>query len=499
MQELFPTGVDPAPGSVPRPRRRWLSRLAVPSVILVALLSLLAYALRDELYPAASVAVVRVVVRETPSGETGGPAVAQVSVQAPGWVEPDPYPIYVSGLAAGIVEEVLVLEGERVAAGQVVARLVATDAQLAVRRASAALRRAEATSKAARTDLEQPVALKRAVAVQRASLEEARTETGRLEAQVLGEQIVMEGLRRAWERLRALSTTTVSRQTVEDAEYAFLAQQAKVETARRTVAVARATAGRFEAELAAATQVLRLKVAEHEAVGVAEARVQETSAALDEARLRLQRMEVVSPSSGVVMARLAVPGGKLIQEMDDPHSAHVVHLYDPARLQVRVDIPLADAARVGVGQEALIVVDVLPDREFRGRVTRFVHQADISKNTVQAKVAILDPDPLLKPDMLARVKFLGTPSAEGGEAPAGLQVLAPLSAMQRQGDRGVVWRIDPATSRLQRLEVGLGGSRGDGWVLVAEGLRAGDALVDQPGDGLQEGRRVRALQEGTWP
>ena len=64
-----------------------------------------------------------------------------------------------------------------------------------------------------------------------------------------------------------------------------------------------------------------------------------------------------------------------------------MRLYDPKRLQVRVDVPLADAAKVRVGQQAKVVVGVLPDRTFDGEVTRVVHEADIQRNTLQVKVA----------------------------------------------------------------------------------------------------------------
>ena len=55
-------------------------------------------------------------------------------------------------------------------------------------------------------------------------------------------------------------------------------------------------------------------------------------------------------------------------------SGAVVRLYDPARLQVRVDVPLVDAAKVGVGTAAQITTEALPNVVFRGSVTRVVHE-----------------------------------------------------------------------------------------------------------------------------
>src|SRR5690606_29574462 len=97
-------------------------------------------------------------------------------------------------------------------------------------------------------------------------------------------------------------------------------------------------------------------------------------------------------------------------------------------LQVRADVPLAEAARVSAGLPAEIRVEALPDRVFRGEVVRIVHEADPVKNTLPVKVRILDPDPALKPEMIARLQFLapaasparvGRPAARAGTGPLG--------------------------------------------------------------------------------
>ena len=68
--------------------------------------------------------VVPVVVRMATDSGGGGLG----TVQASGWVEPDPYPVAVTALTEGVVAEVLVLEGQAVKKGQTVARMVSDDA-----------------------------------------------------------------------------------------------------------------------------------------------------------------------------------------------------------------------------------------------------------------------------------------------------------------------------------------------------------------------------------
>jgi hypothetical protein len=89
----------------------------------------------------------------------------------------------------------------------------------------------------------------------------------------------------------------------------------------------------------------------------------------------------------------------------DPSTAAVAQLFDPNNLQVRTDVPLADAGKLRVGQQALVQFDSLPGQTVRGRVLRLVQQADIAKNTLQAKVLLENPPLGLVPDMLARVRI----------------------------------------------------------------------------------------------
>ena len=205
-----------------------------------------------------------------------------------------------------------------------------------------------------------------------------------------------------------------------------------------------------------------------------------------------------SPTDGVVQVRLAYPGAKLMLEADMPHAAHVVHLYDPRRLQVRVDVPLADAAHIGVGQAAEVVADVLPDRTFAGHVSRIVHEADLQKNTLQVKVSLADPAPQLKPEMLARARFLA--AAEPGDTPAGEEprVFVPEELLREaSGGQARVWIVDQARQVAAERVVTLGTRRSGAWREVTGGLQPGDRIIAEYPRALAVGQRVRIVGEVT--
>jgi RND family efflux transporter MFP subunit len=476
---------------VPAPRRS-LTRRLFPVVLVLALAALFLLVARDRLQPATNVQTAAVVTKSV--GADLSNAAGSVSVQAPGWVEPDPYPIYAGALASGIIDEILVLEGDPVTKGQPIARLVVDDAKLAVDRVTAELANRRAELQAATANWDNPTDLNRQVDVADARLGETAAALAELEA-LINQKVAQEAeARKILQRLSSAEPGTFAVLDVERAEFQLAARTAELAATRKKIPVLEATRIRQQAELAAAKESRELRIADRHRVDAAKAAVALAEAKLGEAQLRLERMVVRAPADGLVMVRLKSPGSKVMLDMDSPHSSHVAHLYDPKRLQVRVDVPLADAAKVSVGQDALIVVDVLPDVEFKGKVTRFVHAADLSKNTLQAKVAIDAPSSLLKPDMLARVKFLATKTA-ADQAATGTDstVLVPTGALVGANDtEASVWVLNAHGDRIRAQAIKLGPVYQDSWRLVREGLNPGDVVVINPPSTLQDGQRVTA-------
>ena len=227
-----------------------------------------------------------------------------------------------------------------------------------------------------------------------------------------------------------------------------------------------------------------------------DASVKAAEAALAMARLTLERTSVRAPSTGTVMARRATPGGAV--GMSD--AMPLFELYDPAHLQVRADVPLAEVGSVGTGDRAEVRVDAFPDRTMRGEVTRFVHLADVAKNTVQVKVRLDDPVEGLKPDMLARVRIFPRGGTAAGEPArtatrsttwARTECIAGAPGSERVR---VVAGIDGGRGTVEERAVRVSGVAAGGWVPVSEGLRASDLLL-RADDPLDVGARVRVSDD----
>ncbi|MEM8836397.1 MAG: efflux RND transporter periplasmic adaptor subunit [Planctomycetota bacterium] len=490
----------------------------VPVLVFSAIGATLAWSAWPTLRPATTVEVTQAVFVRAASEQMDIETPAErrrPSVQAPGWLEGDPYFVACTALADGVVESIAVLEGDSVRAGQVVARMVSEDAELRVRRAEAEAASAQARLQLTEADLRQAEDINRELVDRERTLETARARLAETDAELAQLPLLVNAARATLVRFKEELTrveASLARGAASDIEAVILRQQ--VASQEATVAslearrpIFKAQRARWAAETRAAERHIALRIEERRAIDAgraafarAQADVMRTEAMLDEARLELSRMTIRAPIDGVVQRRLKVPGDKVMLGMDSPHSAHLVHLYDPARIQVRVDIPLADAAHVLVGQRCEVVVEVLPDEVFAGEVTRITHEADLQKNTLQAKVRVIDPSPLLRPEMLTRVKFIG--SGEASSAPTdagdpGSRVRVPSEAIDARGPGAIVWAVrdrrgDRGVVRPISVEVI---ERGEDAVLVRGALRAGEVLAIGF-DGLRGGEAVRVSRGG---
>ena len=132
--------------AIPPPPRHALTRIALPAALCAAAAGLLAWTGWHSFAPVATVAVRPVVARQAAPAAGGEEGVREgAPVQAPGWVEPAPFPIGVRALVPGTVRTVKVLEGQQVREGDVVAELFDEESRIALDLADAAL--AEATAR----------------------------------------------------------------------------------------------------------------------------------------------------------------------------------------------------------------------------------------------------------------------------------------------------------------------------------------------------------------
>ena len=497
-------------------KRSWLSRYLLPSGILAGFLALFGWAARDSFLPAQSITITPVVVSRAEILQAGTPL-----FQAAGWVEPRPTPVVASSLAPGVIHEMLVIEGQDVEQAEPIATLIDTDAKLALKQAraddqlqQAEVRRAEAALVAAKTNLAKPLALQ-------AGLADAETLLAKTERELVKLPFALEA---AKTRQQLAAENVKRKEAAGDAIAGRLLREARAELANATNAVRELIAREptLQAQLEpllqkriALAERLKLLTDEKRAVAeadanlsIARAKAEQTALAVEAAELRLERMTVRSPISGRVLSLEARPGQRLsgINPHSEQGSSTVVSLYDPASLQVRVDVRLEDVPQVQLGQPAQIETAALA-KPISGEVISVTTLADIQKNTLQVKVSIANPPDVIKPEMLSKVTFLALPSpvVEQGPGESPLRLFVPQALVSMADGEAMVWVADLTTGIATQkfVEVGRGTAYG-GLVEITAGLLPTDKLIVTGRESLAEGSRIRVTGEdrtsshGSW-
>ncbi|MFH5806677.1 efflux RND transporter periplasmic adaptor subunit [Alienimonas sp. DA493] len=499
----------PPAGRTEAPRRRqsrgrFVARTLLPALILGGFLAMTGWAARDLWRTATPVEVVPVVVRQAEVRRAGTPL-----FQAAGWVEPRPTPTYVSALSSGVVEELLVVAGQEVESGQVVARLVSTDAELAVRKAEADLSLAEAAVAAAEAErtaakqvFETPLARRAALAEAEAAFAEVRGEVEALPARIAAAEARLRFAEQSRDSRRGARGTVSNRQLQQSESDAdrTAAELAELRSLQESLPD-RLDALRRRRDALAEQMELRVEESNRLAAAVAEVRAAEArrrqaEVALEAARLRLDRMTLKAPADGRVLAVLAPPGSFVTgqEAQSNPEGSAVVSLYDPAMLQVRADVRLEDVPRIVRGQP-VTVETAAASEPISGRVLEATSAANVQKNTLEVKVALEDPPPAVRPEMLVKATFLAPPTdAEPVGEEKRERLLVPRRLVEGEGDAGAVW-LAAAEGVARRQPVTLGEAGTEELIEVTDGLRPTDKLIAAGREGLEDGDRIEITGE----
>jgi HlyD family secretion protein len=351
--------------------------------------------------------------------------------------------------ATGNVAEVLISEGGRVEAGQVILRLEAGQQAAAVSQAEAELASAQAQLAqlksgarpqeldsaqadldAARANLAKvketvkpediAAAQARVVAAQAAlkkvldgpeendkivaKAELKRAEVALQEAQANYDPIkyrndlgalpqAVELQRATIDREKALAAYNQATQDPTDAD--ITAARSELAGAQANLVDVRKGASQAEIDSSAAevrraeAQLALLKAGERpEAVAVQQAAVDGAKAALQQAQVALAETELRAPFNGIV-AGLDVKVGEHVTA-----GTPIVHLADLSRLQIETsDLTELGIVRVKPGAFVSITVDALPGAEFSGKVTRIKPLGENKQGDIVYTV-VVDPDQL---------------------------------------------------------------------------------------------------------
>jgi len=225
-----------------------------------------------------------------------------------------------------------------------------------------------------------------------------------------------------------------------------------------------------------------------EEIRAAAAQVSQMKAALDYAQTQLAATEIKAPVSGTVLQRI-VERGEMVSPSavgESGAKTSVVALADLEDLQIELDISQTDFARLKMGQRAEIIPEAFPNLKYTGFIAEIAPEANRAKATVQVKVKVDDPNEQLRPEMNARVNFLG--DAQATQTTLAPRVLVPKAAVVRKDGSAFVFVVKG--NRVEQRSVRLGDEFGE-FNYILEGLSGGESIATGGVDKLRDGDRVK--------
>lgn len=204
----------------------------------------------------------------------------------------------------------------------------------------------------------------------------------------------------------------------------------------------------------------------------------------------LDYTEIRAPFTGVVTAKRAFVGEAVSPYGSSPSGGGsggaIVTLVDFSSLYVGADVNESNLSKLGPKQPTEITLDAVPEKVYHGYLRQIVPAADRQKATVRVKVAFLDADDRVLPDLSARVNFTSEPTRGKPTRP---RVLVPASALVERGGAKGVFRVVEGKARFTPVEVA-GGTEGQ--VEIRAGLSGGETLVSSP-LALRDGESVEPV------
>ncbi|WP_051669848.1 efflux RND transporter periplasmic adaptor subunit [Bryobacter aggregatus] len=350
------------------------------------------------------------------------------NIRLPGATEPN-YVAQINSRSTGYVARRLVDIGDRVRAGQTLAFVDSPEIQQQLAQARAALAQAKASYAQSQALVSQSHAL----------LDQSKAN-----------QAIAQTTYERWDRL--VSRGVLPKQEGDERFSQLNARNAEVAASSAGITTANA-----------AVQAQAANITAHEA--------------------NVRRLEqmvsfqtIVAPFDGVVTER-HVERGDLVT------AGGSVPLFTVAQnniLRVKVSVPQVYASSVQEGASAKVVMRELPGQQFTGRIVRTAQALTAASRTMQVEVQLDNQAGKLMPGMYAEVEL----NAKRQEP----VVLVPPDALMSNASGNRVVTVD-ANNKVRYRSVKLGRDLGTK-LEIARGLSAGETVVRNPSDGLQEAQTV---------
>jgi HlyD family secretion protein len=275
-------------------------------------------------------------------------------------------------------------------------------------------------------------------------------------------------------RARAEAGIAQARSTIVQSEAAYTEAQQALERARSLMRSGNTTEVVLEQRVSAARAAEGRLSAARDGLRIAEAERSSAQAQQREIEWRLSRTEIRAPAAGIVSRKNARVGATATAAGDP-----LFRIIAKGEIELEGELTETQLPRLRDGAEARITID--GERFIKGRVRNIFPEVDRSSRLGKVRIS-LEKDPALRIGSFAR----GTV-----EVARRTGVAVPAASVLYAADGPTVLAVLDAKVQARQVKTGL---TAEGFVEVAEGLKAGEAVVARAGSFLRDGDVIRPIE-----
>ncbi len=150
------------------------------------------------------------------------------------------------------------------------------------------------------------------------------------------------------------------------------------------------------------------------------------------------------------------------------------------RVKVEIQISEVELRIIKEGQNARVRVDFYPENTFSGIITEITPVVNPLSRTAKGEIVIDNPEHLLKPGMLARVRLIVAKHRD--------VIVVPEKAVLVRNDREIVFTKRGDIAKKKDVKTGI---KNNDMIEVVEGLNDGEEVIVSGNYGLRDGAKIR--------
>ena len=207
----------------------------------------------------------------------------------------------------------------------------------------------------------------------------------------------------------------------------------------------------------------------------AEGKLESSEAELQSMELLIKQLKVISPVTGILGAKYMEEGERL------PPNTKLFTTFNSRNVYAVFPVQEKETVKLLPGQEVLVTVPALGDKEFTGSLQIISPIIDPQSGNLQVKALVKNEKGILLPGMFAQMRIIVGFSQE-------MIFIDENAFLKLTRDMGELYIVKNNILFKVSCQIGI---NKDGRIRVLEGLNDGDRIVIDPAPFLNEGMKIK--------